>query len=116
MPANPVTHPQRANSTDPRPRQQRSQKCGQAPRRATSARTANGVGTGAASGPPQAGRPAPKDAGKQMNQTLAIGPMMANPANPLPFPLPVPLGITMLLGPDSKRHDKQQQQQQHQQQ
>lgn len=38
----------------------------------------------------------------QMNQTLAIA-MMASPVNPLPFFLPVPLGVTMLVGPSSDR-------------
>lgn len=38
----------------------------------------------------------------QMNQTLAIA-MMASPVNPLPFFLPVPLGVVMLVGPSSDR-------------
>lgn len=38
----------------------------------------------------------------QMNQTLAIA-MMASPVNPLPFFLPTPLGVTMLVGPSSDR-------------
>lgn len=38
----------------------------------------------------------------QMNQTLAIA-MMASPVNPLPFFLPIPLGVTMLVGPSSDR-------------
>jgi len=37
-----------------------------------------------------------------MNQTLAIA-MTASPVDPLPFFLPVPLGVTMLDGPSNDR-------------
>ncbi|KAB5566238.1 hypothetical protein GE09DRAFT_1105983 [Coniochaeta sp. 2T2.1] len=40
--------------------------------------------------------------GKQVNQTFSIA-MMASPVNPLPFMLPIPVGIAMLLGPSGSR-------------
>ena len=40
-----------------------------------------------------------------MNQTLAVT-MMTSPVNPLPFFLPIPLGVTLLLGPSSGRPNK----------
>ncbi|KAK1836755.1 hypothetical protein QBC39DRAFT_58444 [Podospora conica] len=55
---------------------------------------------------PAAPRPAlPRDDAAtktQMNQTLAIA-MMASPVNPLPFFIPIPLGVTMLVGPSNDR-------------
>lgn len=54
---------------------------------------------------PAPGPAIPRDDGAtktQMNQTLAIA-MMASPVNPLPFFLPIPLGVTMLVGPSSDR-------------
>ncbi|KAM6534824.1 hypothetical protein FALCPG4_004447 [Fusarium falciforme] len=38
---------------------------------------------------------------QQMKQTMAIA-LMTNPAIPLPFPLAIPLGITMLAFPNGK--------------
>jgi hypothetical protein len=40
-----------------------------------------------------------------MKQTMAIA-LMTNPAIPLPFPLAIPLGITMLAFPNGKEKEK----------
>ncbi|OIW24662.1 hypothetical protein CONLIGDRAFT_636792 [Coniochaeta ligniaria NRRL 30616] len=54
--------------------------------------------------PPSTTSPRPDDGGtgKQMNQTFAIT-MMASPVNPLPFMLPIPIGVAMLLGPSANK-------------
>lgn len=106
-----LPQPQQTNSTNPRPGQSsfprtstndptgaNSRADGNTPRRPRKSPAATSTATGGGMTPPPG-------AGKQINQIMSIA-MITSPVNPLPFPLPIPLGATMLLSPGSQSSQK----------
>ncbi|KAK3381928.1 hypothetical protein B0H63DRAFT_216312 [Podospora didyma] len=100
--------PRRQNSTNPRPGSSafpRTPRSNAPPPRRSTATARPSPPAGVAAGPPRQSplrSSALESATKtQMNQTMAIAMMGSLPVNPLPLFLPIPLGVTMLVGSSS---------------